>query len=130
MATTSYGCNEDKDDDWSTQATQGSDSEEENNDLEKKSKKEPPCIYHPSLEGFKEFLELDNRALLRKYVVENPNDFCTKCGINVKFTDLLFAAYEYEAVVLSKPNCDICGGKRICDAFQHLDYHEENCLKL
>jgi hypothetical protein len=138
----SYDCDEDKDDEWSMQATRGSDGEEEKKkhvvSLRKKSdqldRKEPPCRGHPSLERFEEFQKLDEerRVFLRKYVAENPNDFCVKCGLNVKFTDFLFATYEYEALVFCKPNCDICGSRegRICDAYQHQDYHEENCLKI
>jgi hypothetical protein len=134
MMANSFDCNEDAE--WSMQAIRGSDGEEEKEkhvvSLGKKS--EPPCRGHPNSERFEEFLKLDEerRVFLRKYVAENPTHFCVKCGLNVKFTDLLFATYEYEALVLCKPNCDICGSKegRICDAYQHKDYHEENCLKI
>jgi hypothetical protein len=119
-----------EDAEWSMQATQGSDAEEEKHAV---SLRQPPCVGHPNFERFEEFLKLDEerRVFLRKYVAENPTHFCVKCGLNVKFADLLFAAYEYEALVLSQPNCHICGSKdgRICDAYQHRDYQEKNCLK-
>ena len=69
---TSHNRNEDKDDDWSTQATQGSDSEEENN--EKKSDQQPPPRYPVSLDEFAEFFELDNRRL-RRYIIDNPRKY-------------------------------------------------------
>ena len=133
---TSQNYDDDIDDSWSTQATQGSDSEGENND--KKIDQRAPARYPISEDDFVEFFELETRRLSRyiekahKYRVENPEDFCIKCRLNVKYTDLLFATYEYETLVIPKPNCDICGNKegKVCDALQHRDYHEENCLKI
>ena len=130
MATISQNCDEDIIDCWSTQATQGSDSEEENNARIKPR-------YPISEADFVEFFKLENqrhRRYLdhaRKYRVENPADFCATCRLNVKYTQLLLATFAYEALVITKHNCNICGSKEgNCDSLKHRDYHEENCLKL
>jgi hypothetical protein len=124
----SFDCNTDAE--WSTQATKGSDNEEEKPVV---SLKQPPCRGHPNFEKFGEYLKLDEerRVFLRKYVAENPTHFCVKCGLNTMFTNYLFATYEYEALVLPRPNCHVCGSKegRICDAYQHKEYHKEHCVK-
>jgi hypothetical protein len=134
MATTSQNCDEDIIDSWSTQATQGSDSEEENN---ARIDRQPSARYPISEADFLEFFKLENqrhRRYLdhaRKYRVENPADFCATCRLNVKYTQLLLATFAYEALVITKHNCNICGSKEgNCDSLKHRDYHEENCLKL
>jgi hypothetical protein len=151
----------DSDDEWSMQAIRGSDDEGDSQGEKRKQppcrdpphvkiplrnfgeksdvaamelgEKEPPCRGHPSLEGFKEFQKIDKERckVLREYVINNQGDFCETCGINMRFTDHLFASYEYEALVMSKGDCKICGSKKgkICDVYKHQRYHRENCLK-
>ena len=59
MATTLQNCDEDIIDSWSTQATQGSDSEEENN---ARIDRQPPARYPISEADFVEFLNLKINA--------------------------------------------------------------------
>ena len=131
MATTSQNCDDEAIIDcWSTQATQGSDSEEENN---ARIKPRYPISEADFVEFFKRENQRHRRYLdhTRKYCVENPADFCATCRLNVKYTQLLLATFAYEALVITKHNCDICGSKEgNCDILKHRDYHEENCLKL
>jgi hypothetical protein len=67
-------------------------------------RKEPPCQGHPSLAGFKEYQKTDNERSTEicKYAVNNPEDFCETCGLNLKYTKHLLASYQYEALVISR----------------------------
>ena len=134
MADASYGCDEDIDSCWSTQATQGSDIEEEDN---ARIDRQPTARYPISEADFVEFFKLENQRhrryidYARRYRVENPDDFCAKCRLNVKYTQILLATYAYEALVITQHNCDICGSKEgNCDSLKHRDYHEKICLKI
>jgi hypothetical protein len=80
-----------------------------------------------------EYKQLDQqrRKVLRDYVTNNRENFCKKCGLNVKFKNYLFASDEYQALVVSPiDGCDICGAKKnkICDVYTHQRYHHRNCL--
>jgi hypothetical protein len=149
----------DSEDEWSMQAIRGSDDEGdsqgekrkqppcrdpphvkipsrnfgEKSDVAAMELGEPLCRGHPSLEGFKEFQKTDKerRKFLRKYVINNRGDFCESCGLNIRFAEHLLASYEYEALVVSKGDCEICGSKQgeTCDVYKHQRYHRENCLK-
>jgi hypothetical protein len=96
-------------------------------------RKEPQCRDHPSFKGFVKFQKKDEEqiAFLREYIKDNRGDFCDTCGLNMKFTDQFFASHQYEALVISKRDCTICGRKdgKICDVFRHQRYHRKNCLK-
>ena len=82
---------ENRDEDWSMQATRGSDDEKDLSKGEKK--KEPPCRGHPSFKGFLKFQKEDEEriAFLHKYVKDNRGDFCDTCRLNMKFTYQFFA---------------------------------------
>ena len=106
-------------------------SEEENN-----TSRIPSARYPVSEAEFVEFFKLENQRHCRyleqanEYRVKNPDDYCGTCRLNFKYTQQLLAIFAYEAIVLTKHNCDICGSKEgNCDVFKHRDYHEENCLK-
>ncbi|CAB4012771.1 Hypothetical predicted protein [Paramuricea clavata] len=121
---------------WSTQAVKGDsecDMENDIEDEEKEEKKEPPCRYHPTLGGFREFQKEDEKQLeiMRDYVKKNRADFCDSCGVNVNFFKELMASHYYEALVISELDCEIFGSKRgkICDVYAHKRYHEKNCLE-
>ena len=130
----SQNCNEDIVDNWSTQATQGSDSEKENN---AKIDRQSSTRYPIGEADFLEFFKLENQRHCKylyqanKYRGENPDDFCATCRLNIRYTQILLSVFAHEALVITKHNCEICGSKEgNCDSLKHRDYHEENCLKL
>jgi hypothetical protein len=146
-------CNarKDSDDEWSMQAIRGSDDEGGSQGEKRKQppcrdpphvkipsrnfgeKSEPPCRGHPSLEGFEEFQKIDSERSTEicNYVANNPKDFCETCGLNLKYTNYLLASDQFEALVISRGDCKICGSKKgkICDVYKHQQYHRENCVK-
>ena len=145
-------CNarKDSEDEGSAQAIRGSDDEGDSQGEKRKQppcrdpphvkkpsrnfgeKSEPPC--HPSLEGFEEFQKIDKERskILREYVMNNRGDFCESCGLNTRFAEHLLASYQYEALVVSKGDCEICGSKQgeTCDVYEHQRYHRDNCSKI
>ena len=71
----------------------------------------------------------EKRKKVRDYVINNRDNFCKLCGLNLKFCDHLSA--EYQPIVISPlDGCNICGSTkdRVCDVFTHRRYHYSNCL--
>jgi hypothetical protein len=47
-----------------------------------------------------------------EYVKNNRADFCDVRRLNLKFTNEFFASQYYNALVIAKLDCEICGRKR------------------
>ena len=71
----------------------------------------------------------EKRNEVRDYILNNRDNFCKLCGLNVRYCDNLSA--EYQPIVIAPLyGCNICGATkdRVCNVFDHKRYHYNNCL--
>ena len=112
-------------------------------DGENNKRKQSPPVKIPSIDlGLRSYLDValnhteafaawdqEKRNEARDYVLNNRDNFCKLCGLNVRYCDNLSA--EYQPIVIAPlSGCNICGSKKdmVCNVFDHKRYHYINCL--
>jgi hypothetical protein len=115
----------------------------ENNKRKQAPCRDPPHVKIPSRDlGERSYLDValnytkafaawdqEKRKEVCDYVINNRDNFCKLCGLNVRYCDHLSA--EYQPIVISPLHgCNIGGSTkdRVCDVVTHKRYHYINCL--